>query len=156
MHRAGDPGAHPREPGKCRPGVVRRVAAALGLRAPSGKPAIVVPSPALSQITGRPGPIAGRVVGVVAGPGSDLAGITRLRKALVQEGATLRLIAETGGKLVNGDLTETVDRTLLTTRSIEYDAVVVAAGSTGLNDRKLAVLALRDEPSLQDPRKLGR
>jgi len=66
------------------------------------------------------------------------------------------LIAETGGKLVNGDLTETVDRTLLTTRSIEYDAVVVAAGSTGLNDRKLAVLALRDEPSLQDPRKLGR
>jgi len=92
----------------------------------------------------------------VAGPGSDLAGITRLRKALVQEGATLRLIAETGGKLVNGDLTETVDRTLLTTRSIEYDAVVVAAGSTGLNDRKLAVLALRDEPSLQDPRKLGR
>ena len=92
----------------------------------------------------------------MAGPGSDLAGITRLRKALVQEGATLRLIAETGGKLVNGDLTETVDRTLLTTRSIEYDAVVVAAGSTGLNDRKLAVLALRDEPSLQDPRKLGR
>jgi len=52
----------------------------------------------------------------------------------------LRVIAETGGKLVDGDLTETVDRTLLTTRSIEYDAVVVAAGSTGLNDRKLAVL----------------
>lgn len=51
------------------------VAAGLGLRAPLGKPAIVVPSPALSQITGKPGPIAGRVVGVVAGPDSGLAGI---------------------------------------------------------------------------------
>ena len=46
-----------------------RVAAGLGLRPPSGKPASAVPSPALSQITGRPGPITGRVVGVVAGAG---------------------------------------------------------------------------------------
>jgi catalase len=117
-----------------------RVAAGLGLKAPSGKPAAVVPSPALSQITGKPGPIAGRVVGVVAGPDSDLAGIARLRKALAKEGAILRVIAETGGTLATGDMTETVDRTLLTTRSIEYDAVVVAAGSIRLRDPKLALL----------------
>jgi catalase len=117
-----------------------RVAAGLGLRAPSGKPATAVPSPALSQITGKPGPITGRVVGVVAGPGSDLAGIAKLRKALAKEGATLRIIAETGGTLVSGEITETVDRTLLTTRSIEYDAVVVAAGTAGLDDPKLALL----------------
>ena len=68
------------------------------------------------------------------------AGIARLRKALAKEGAVLRVIAETGGKLVKDNVTETVDRTLLTTRSIEYDAVVVAAGSTGLDDPKLALL----------------
>ena len=117
-----------------------RVAAGLGLRAPSGKPAATVPSPALSQITGRPGPITGRVVGVVAGRESDLAGIVKLRKVLTKEGAVLRLIADTGGKLVRDGITETVDRTLLTTRSIEYDAVVVADGTAGLADPKLALL----------------
>jgi catalase len=114
-----------------------RVAAGLGLRPPSGKPATVVPSPALSQVTGKPGPIAGRVVGVVAGPDSDLAGIAKLRKALAKEGATLRVIAETGGKLANGGATETVDRTLLTTRSIEYDAIIVG---TALRDPRLTLL----------------
>ena len=104
---------------------------------PAGKSAPAVPSPALSQITGKPGPITGRVVGVVAGPSSDLAGIAKLRKALAKEGAMLRVIAETGGTLSNGEVTETVDRTLLTTRSIEYDAIVVAAGSTELNDPML-------------------
>jgi catalase len=117
-----------------------RVAAGLGLPAPNGKPAAAVPSAALSQITGKPGSIAGRVVGVVAGPTSDLVGIAKLRKALAKEGAALRVIAETAGKLVNGDTTETVDRTLLATRSIEYDAVVIAAGSAGLNDPKLELL----------------
>jgi catalase len=117
-----------------------RVAAGLGLRAPSGKPATAVPSPALSQITGKPGPISGRVVGVVVGPLSDLAGVAKLRKALAKEGAVLRVIAEKGGQLVSDGVTETVDRTLLTTRSIEYDAVIVAAGTAGLDDPRLRVL----------------
>ena len=100
----------------------------------------MVPSPALAQITGVPGPIAGRVVGVVAGPDSELAGVAKLRKALAKEGAVLRVIAETGGKLAQGGMTETVDRTLLTTRSIEYDAVIVSAGTTQLVDPKLTLL----------------
>ncbi len=52
-----------------------QVAAGLGLPAPAGNPANVTPSPALSQITNVPGPVAGRKVGVLADAGSDLAGI---------------------------------------------------------------------------------
>src|SRR5436305_884558 len=55
------------------------VAAGLGLPAP--RPAVPAhgESPALRQIKPTPFPIAGRIVGVVAGPGADLAGIGMLR-----------------------------------------------------------------------------
>ena len=52
----------------------------------------------------------------------------------------LRLIAPHGGKVTTAKSVETVDRTLLTTRSVEYDAVLVAGGSGGLVDIKLDVL----------------
>jgi catalase len=117
-----------------------RVAAGLGLPAPAGKPLAAVPSPALAQITGEAGPIAGRVLGVVAGPDSDLAGIVRLRKAMKAEGAVVRVIAERGGILSNGNREEVVDRTFLTTRSVEYDGVLVAAGGARINHPKLTVL----------------
>ena len=138
---AGNPGTHAHEPCKRRSGVVRARCERARAPRPVGEAGCSqCPRRALSQITGRPGPITGRVVGVVAGPDSDLAGIARLRKALVKEGAVLRVIAETGGKLTNDGLTETVDRTLLTTRSIGYDAVVVAGGTAGLDDPKLGLL----------------
>ena len=118
-----------------------QVAAGLGLPAPDGQPATdVVPSAALSQLVTTPGPIAGRVFGVLAGPAADLAGVASLRKALAPEGAVLRVIAPVGGVLGSGRDAEIVERTLLTTRSIEYDAVVVAAGATDLQDVKLTVL----------------
>ena len=104
------------------------------------RPPTVTPSPALSQIPLVPGPIAGRVVGVVAGPGADLAGIARLRAALTAEQAVLRVIAPVGGTLGTGKRTEMVERTLLTTRSIEFDAVLIADGTAGLRDVKLSVL----------------
>ncbi|WNV85927.1 catalase [Umezawaea sp. Da 62-37] len=117
-----------------------RVAAGLGLPAPKGEPARgVVPSPALSQLTTAVGPVAGRVVGVVAGPGADLAGIGKLRKAVEAKGAVLHVVAQIGGELKRGRATETVERTFLATRSIEYDAVVVAAGTVA-NDPRLVVL----------------
>lgn len=69
-------------------GLCARMAAGLGLPAPAGTPATgVQPSPALSQITGAPGPIAGRAVGVVAGPKADLAGIAELRDARTAQAA---------------------------------------------------------------------
>ena len=117
------------------------VAAGLGLPAPAGRPAAdVTPSPALSQIVTEPGPIAGRVVGVVAGPGADLAGIRALRTALRAEGAVLRVISATGGELGDGTTRLVVDRTLLTTRSVEFDAILIADGLAGLRDVKLTVL----------------
>ncbi len=113
-----------------------RVAAGLGLPAPTGAPAQdVVPSPALSQLTLTPGPIAGRVIGVVASPGADIAGIGKLRKAVEAQGAVLRVIAEVGGELGKGRAKEVVERTLLATRSIEYDAVVIANGAAVLDPR---------------------
>ncbi|MEV6415809.1 catalase [Kribbella sp. NPDC051718] len=117
------------------------VAAGLGLPAPAGTPATdPVPSPALSQIVSTPGPITGRVIGVVAADGADLAGITKLRRAVEAQGAVLRLLAPVGGTIKRARSTQPVDRTFLTTRSIEYDAVIIAAGNSYLNDIKLTVL----------------
>jgi catalase len=117
------------------------VAAGLGLPVPKGSPAAdVVPSPALSQLPPGPGPIAGRVIGVVAVPGADLAGIGKLRKAVEAQGAVLRVIAPVGGVLKKGRAQEIVERTLLATRSVEYDAVLVADGTADLRDPRLEVL----------------
>ena len=118
-----------------------QVAAGLGLPAPAGNPATgVLPSAALSQITGVPGPIAGRVVGVVAGPKADLAGIDKLRTALQSQGAVVRVIASHGGVLTRGTRKEIIERTLLTTRSVEYDALLIAGGAGDLADIKLSLL----------------
>ncbi|MFC0623649.1 catalase [Kribbella deserti] len=117
------------------------VAAGLGLPAPKGMPAAdVVPSPALSQIVTVPGPIAGRVIGVVAADGADLPGISKLRRSVEAQGAVLRLVAPFGGTIRRARSTLTVERTFLTTRSIEYDAILVAAGNPSLQDLKLTVL----------------
>jgi catalase len=118
-----------------------QVAAGLGLPAPSGSPAAdAALSPALSQIVTEPGPIAGRMIGIIADAGADLAGIGKVRKAAARLGATALVIAPVGGVLGNGTHTETVDRTLLTARSVEFDALVVAGGTTPAGDIKLTLL----------------
>jgi catalase len=118
-----------------------RVAAGLGLPAPSGSPAADAGlSPALSQIVTEPGPIAGRKIGIIADADADLAGISNIRKAAAKLGATALVIAPVGGVLSSGTRQETVDRTLLTTRSVEFDALVVAGGTTPTGDIKLTVL----------------
>jgi catalase len=118
-----------------------QVAAGLGLPAPSGKPADdVVTSPALSQLVTVPGPIAGRRIGVIADAGSDLAGISKLRTAATKLGATVDVIAPVGGVLTKGRRHEVVHRTFATARSIEFDAVLVADGTTPSNDIKAVIL----------------
>ncbi|AMY23375.1 catalase [Rhodococcoides fascians] len=118
-----------------------RVAAGLGLPAPVGTPAEdVLLSPALSQIVEAPGPIAGRKIGVIADAGSDLSGIGKLRTAAARRGATVHVIAAAGGILGKGMRTQVVERTFLTVRSIEFDAFVVAGGTTPTNDIKLILL----------------
>lgn len=118
-----------------------RVAAGLGLPAPEGEtPAEVTPSPALAQITDRAWPIAGRVVGVIAGPGADLAGIAGLRDVLKPQGVVIRVIAPVGGTLTDGTSTEIVERTFQTARSVEFDAVLVAGGAGRIYDLQVTVL----------------
>jgi catalase len=118
-----------------------QVAAGLGLPAPKGTPAKdVVVSPALVQLLAEPGPIDGRKIGIVADAGSDLAGIAKLVKATAALGVTALVVAPVGGVLKSGRRSVTVDRTLATTRSIEFDALVIAAGTAPIADIKLVVL----------------
>jgi catalase len=118
-----------------------QVAAGLGLAAPKGKPAEdVMISPALVQILAEPGPIDGRKIGIIADAGSDLAGVSKLVKSAAGLGVTALVIAPFGGVLKAGRRSVTVDRTLLTARSIEFDALVVAGGTTPTTDIKLVVL----------------
>jgi catalase len=118
-----------------------QVAAGLGLPAPKGKPAQDVQvSPALVQILAEPGRIDGRKIGILADAGSDLAGVAALIKAAEALGVTALVIAPVGGVLKAGRRKITVDRTLATARSIEFDALVVADGTTPSHDIKLIVL----------------
>ncbi|MFC8597217.1 catalase [Isoptericola sp. NPDC057191] len=113
-------------------GLAEQVATGLGLPAPQADvPDDVEPSPALSQVPAEPGRRDGRVVGVLVADGGDLAAVAHLREALGDDGVVVRVVAAHGGQVATGGEHETVDRTLLTTRSIEYDAVVVADGTAG-------------------------
>jgi catalase len=116
------------------------VAAGLGLPAPKAQVPEHGESPALRQIKPTPFPIAGRIVGVVAGPGADLAGIADLRAALEAEGALLKVIAPHGGQLAKGKQVEVVERTFATGRSIEFDAIVVADGAPKDGDFRAVVM----------------
>lgn len=117
------------------------VAAGLGLPAPKGNPPGEVPvSPALSQVVTVPGPVAGRKVGIIADNGSDLAGITTLAKALDRQGVEALVVAPSGGFLKAGRRSVVVERTYLTARSVEFDAVVIAAGTSADPDIKVALL----------------
>ncbi|MGI8434255.1 MAG: catalase [Nocardioidaceae bacterium] len=134
---------------KVDPTLCTKVATGLGMPVPAGAkvPDSPVPleiginaSPTLSQLPAKPGPIAGRVVGVLVDDGGDLAGVGKLRDVLESQRAVLHVIASHGGVVKKGSRTEVVERTLLTTRSIEFDALVVADGSARLTDRRVLTL----------------
>jgi catalase len=116
------------------------VASGLGLPAPAPEVPDHLESPALRQITPTAFPIAGRKVGVVAGPGADLSGIADLRTALEAQGAQVLVIAPHGGTLTSGRDEEVVERTFATGRSIEFDAIVVADGAPKDGDFRAIVM----------------
>jgi catalase len=110
------------------------------------------PSPALSQI-GQTWPVAGRVVGIIADSSSDLAQVEAARKALDDEGMVPLVIAPTGGALSSDGLSVTVQRTFLTARSTEFDALLVAAGRQPAPDATAGRDAKAGEPGEgADPR----
>jgi catalase len=101
------------------------VAAGLGLDAPP--PAVetvdVEPSPALSQIGGT-WPVEGRLVGVVVDATSDADEVVTLMQGLAAERLVPLLVAPVGGPVWR-DREIPAHRTLLTARSVEFDAIVV-------------------------------
>ncbi|MFJ2506677.1 catalase [Arthrobacter citreus] len=100
------------------------VAAGLGLPAPA--PTLKVeeadPSPALQQVGGT-WPVDGRIIGILADGSTDLAALARIRAAVDAADMVPLVIAPQGGML-GGQIP--VQRTYLTARSTEFDAIIVA------------------------------
>jgi len=100
----------------------RRVATGLGLDAPAPTVTAVETetTAAISQL-GRTWPVAGRVVGVVIGPGSDPEDIEAVRGALTGAGVLPLVVGPHGGAIRS----ITVQRTYANAASIEFDAIIV-------------------------------
>ena len=177
------------ELGKCREEAVRQrqllalanidaalcaaVAAGLGMPAPQASEQVedAAPSPAVSQLGGS-WPVAGRVVGIIADEDSDLESVRAARTALDAAGIVPLVIAPAGGFLGGTDGGIPVQRTYLTARSTEFDAVLIAgvgragdrcragAGRQGRRAGGVAGSARRaaafgDVPARQGNRRLG-
>jgi catalase len=135
------------------PVLCAQVAAGLGLPAPEPTVPLadVAPSPALSQV-GREWPADGRMVGIVVDEHADLDDVTRVRREIFAAGMVPLLIAPHGG-MVGG---EPVQRTFATARSVEFDALLLAAApapapdALGARDAKAGTAG----PTAVDPRVL--
>jgi catalase len=130
-------------------GLAQRVATGLGMAVPEPTTAVpeVDPSPALAQI--KPGvtyPVAGRVVGVVASDEADLDAVRAAVDAVESAGMTAFVLAGHGGFL-GGTGGVPVHRTLLGTRSIEYDALLLVSGITPGPDATGGIDAKAGDPS---------
>ncbi|MFD6875919.1 MULTISPECIES: catalase [unclassified Streptomyces] len=137
------------------PQLCEEVATGLGLPAPAPAQPLTepAPSPALSQVGGS-WPLDGRIVGIVADTGSDLKGVRAVRDAVLKAGMVPLVIAPTGGALGTGKNPVTVQRTFAATRSVEFDALLLAgtpsaaADAHGARDAK----AGEPQPGSPDPR----
>ncbi|MFF2840779.1 catalase [Paenarthrobacter sp. NPDC057981] len=131
------------------------VAKGLGLPAPAAT--VEVPdsesSPALSQV-GKTWPVTGRIVGILADQESDLPAVEAARKALDAEGIVPLVIAPEGGFLgAEDDGGIPVQRTYLTARSTEFDAVIVATAPAPAPDAAPGLDAKAGAPGGElDPR----
>ena len=106
------------------PGLCELVAAGLGLVAPEATESgtAIDPSPALSQLGGT-WPLDGRLVGIVIDPTGNLDGVNDARSAVLGAQMVPLLIGPHGGTVGDGLV---LQRTFLTTRSVEFDAILVA------------------------------
>jgi catalase len=122
-----------------------QVAAGLGLPAPepTEPPDDLDPSPALSQLGATDWPSDGRVIGILVDPDGDLGGLDGLRVAVSEAGMVPLIVAPHGGKLPDGT---TVQRTFAATRSVEFDAVLLAGSPAPAAD----ALAVRDSKAGED------
>ena len=141
------------------PELCEQVAAGLGLAAPAGgqAPAQVEPSPALSQVQAdKVWPTAGRVIGIVADPTTDLVKLRTLRQAVLDGGMVPLVIAPTGGTLGEGSDAVAVQRTYANARSVEFDALILtstpAPGADAYGARDAKAAATSPDRAAVDPR----
>jgi catalase len=111
------------------------VAAGLGL--PPPKVAVVKgtidTSPALSMENTKKDSIKTRRIGVLVAEGVDVGEVQTVRKALEKAGAQVKVIAKHLGTVKGeGGKSVEVDRSSLTTDSIEYDAIFIPGGSASV------------------------
>jgi catalase len=111
-----------------------RVAGNLGLRAPRARQNVekVGKSATLSLLSSPSDSIAGKVIGILCADNVDSAGLALVEKALEAERATVVVIGPRGGALKGTTGPVEVDKSELTTQSVEYDALVVAGGPGAL------------------------
>ncbi|MEV5727190.1 MULTISPECIES: catalase [Streptomyces] len=139
------------------PELCEQVAQGLGLPAPAPTVPLaeVEPSPALSQV-GRTWPADGRIVGIVTGADGDLESVRAVREAVLNAGMVPLVVAPAGGTLGSGDGGVTVQRTYVTARSVEFDALLLAGipgvGSDAYTARDAKSTPSSVEPTTCDPR----
>ncbi len=113
--------------------LVREVAAGLGLPTPSGSvTAGVGRSPALSQLNTPKSP-ATRRVAILTADGANGSDIAAMRAALHTAGVDNDVIAPHEGSITTTTGPVAVTASLLTTRSVQYDAVYVPGGAAAVS-----------------------
>ena len=89
----------------------------------------IVASPALSMENTSKKSIVTRKVAVLAADGVDLASVKRMKKALEDEGAMVKIVAPRLGSLKAEGGRLDIDMSLLTTSSVLFDALYVPGGA---------------------------
>ncbi|KRB76567.1 catalase [Nocardioides sp. Root190] len=133
------------------PELCAEVASGLGLPAPDpdGPLVEVEASPALSQVGGE-WPTDGRTIGIVVADDGDLDGVAELVETIADHHMVALVIAPHAGKLSDGTV---VQRTFSGSRSVEYDALLVAGRPAPAPDALPARDAKADDPAQPlDPR----
>jgi catalase len=134
------------------PELCARVAAGLGLPAPEATEPLadLPPSPALSQVGGSY-PADGRTVGIVVDEDTEAGAIDALVSTIRGEGLLPLVVGPHAGTLASGI---PVQRTFGACRSVEFDAVLVAARPAPAPDAVPTTDAKGGEPTtaLLDPR----
>jgi catalase len=119
-----------------------RVAAVLGVAVPAPSPRTgnkrYPPSPLLSMIArGNPKSIVGRKVAFLAADGVDLESLQKMKTALAQAGATVKILSTHLGDLRGaGGGSVTVDNLIVTMPSVVFDAVYVPGGAASISGLK--------------------
>lgn len=90
------------------------------------------PSPALRIIDKYPATLAGRAVGILVTDGADGRLVTSIKKAVEDEGVTVKIIApRVGGVILKGGKSLPVDGQLAGSPSVIFDAVALVFSEEG-------------------------